>query len=218
LQQLNDLAGSGAIGRIDSFEGQQLPAKAQIKSIHVTRDQFAAEIEQPGSTFVDVITQPGVGPVRGTGTFSFRDGGLSAPSPFTGTKGPEQIHVYSANIGGAFIKNKRNVSLSINGRNEFGTPVLNAALPDGTQAEDLNLQQPHTLKVINGLLDYALTKDQTLRFGFSQNDEHYGNLGVGGFDLPERAYSFDQRTNTFRAFEAGPTGRRAFINTRLTAT
>ena len=48
-----------AIIRVDSFEGQQLPPKSQIKSIHVTRDQFAAETEQPGSTFVDVITQPG---------------------------------------------------------------------------------------------------------------------------------------------------------------
>jgi hypothetical protein len=52
-RQLNDIAGSGAIIRVDSFEGQQMPPKSQIKSIHVTRDQFAAETEQPGSTFVD---------------------------------------------------------------------------------------------------------------------------------------------------------------------
>ena len=60
-RQLDDIAGPNAILRVDSFEGQQLPPKSQIKSIHVTRDQFAAETEQPGSTFVDVITQPGVG-------------------------------------------------------------------------------------------------------------------------------------------------------------
>ena len=61
-RQISELGGSDVIIRVDSFEGQQLPPKAQIKSIHVTRDQFAAETEQPGSTFVDVITQPGVGP------------------------------------------------------------------------------------------------------------------------------------------------------------
>jgi len=71
-RQLSEIAGQDAIFRVDSFEGQQLPPKAQIKSIHVTRDQFAAETEQPGSTFVDVITQPGVGPIRGTGNFSDR--------------------------------------------------------------------------------------------------------------------------------------------------
>ncbi len=99
-RQLNDIAGPGAIVRIDSFEGQQLPPKSQIKSIHVTRDQFAAETEQPGSTFVDVITQPGVGPIRGTANGSFRDGSMSAKSRFTPTKGPEQIAA-RLQVGGA---------------------------------------------------------------------------------------------------------------------
>ena len=56
----------------------------------MTRDQFAAETEQPGSTFVDVITQPGIGPIRGAANLSFRDGSMSAKSQFTPTKGPEQ--------------------------------------------------------------------------------------------------------------------------------
>ncbi|MBW8713841.1 MAG: carboxypeptidase regulatory-like domain-containing protein, partial [Acidobacteria bacterium] len=76
-RQLADIAGPDAILRVDSFEGQQLPPKSQIKSIHVTRDQFAAETEQPGSTFVDVITQPGVGAVRGGANLSFRDSSMS---------------------------------------------------------------------------------------------------------------------------------------------
>src|SRR5207248_8028163 len=41
-QQLNDLAGPGAVIRVDSFEGTPLPPKSQIKSIHITRDGFAA--------------------------------------------------------------------------------------------------------------------------------------------------------------------------------
>ena len=42
-RQLLELAGPDAIIRVDSFEGAQLPPKSQIKSVHVTRDQFAAE-------------------------------------------------------------------------------------------------------------------------------------------------------------------------------
>src|SRR5207237_2908586 len=42
-QQILDMAGGNAILRVDSFEGTQLPPKAQIKSIHITRDAFAAE-------------------------------------------------------------------------------------------------------------------------------------------------------------------------------
>jgi hypothetical protein len=215
-RQLDELAGPGAIVRIDSFEGQQLPPKSQIKSIHVTRDQFAAETEQPGSTFVDVITQPGIGDVRGGANFSFRDGSMSAKSQFTPTKGAEQIRNYGANLGGALIRQKSNFSLSMNGTSEYSTPNLNAVLPTGTRSEVLNLRQPDNYMYVNGLLDYALTKDQTLRFGYSQSGYNSNNQGIGAFDLPERAYAWDSHGHTFRALEAGPIGRRFFINTRVT--
>ena len=215
-RQLNDIAGSGAILRVDSFEGQQLPPKSQIKSIHVTRDQFAAETEQPGSTFVDVITQPGIGPIRGGANASFRDGSMSARSQFTPTKGPEQIRGFGFNVGGALIKEVSNFSIAINGQNNFSTPNLNVALPTGKRFDVLNLRQPFKTVNVNGLFDYALTKDQTLRFGYSQNNNSRSNQGVGSYDLPERAFKSDNNRYTFRALEAGPIGRRTFINTRMT--
>jgi hypothetical protein len=45
-RQIMDMA-PDAVLRIDSFEGGQLPPKAQIKSIHVTRDQYAARATTP---------------------------------------------------------------------------------------------------------------------------------------------------------------------------
>jgi hypothetical protein len=218
-RQLDDIAGPGAIFRVDSFEGQQLPPKAQIKSIHVTRDQFAAETEQPGSTFVDVITQPGIGPIRGTGNFSFRDSSMSARSQFTPTKADEQFRGYGLTIGGALVKEKSNFSLSVNGQSNYSTPNLNVALPNGQQRFDvLRLRQPFDRVDINGLFDYALTRDQTLRFGYSENHNSNRNLGIGNYDLPERAFTATNNRYTFRALEAGPIGRRMFINTRATMT
>src|SRR5215831_16083148 len=64
-QQLSDIAGPGAVIRVDSFEGTPLPPKSQIKSIHITRDGFAAENHNAGAFFVDIVTQPGIGPIRG---------------------------------------------------------------------------------------------------------------------------------------------------------
>jgi hypothetical protein len=218
-QQLADLAGTDTIIRVDSFEGQQLPPKSQIKSIHVTRDQFAAETEQPGSTFVDVITQPGIGPIRGGANMSFRNGEWSAKSPFTPTKAPEMQRSYGSNIGGALVTQKSNFSVSVNGQNGYSTPNLNVALPSGqTNFNVLNMRQPYDSVNMSALLDYALTRDQTLRFGYSQSNNTQDNLGIGAYDLPERAYSRDNNAYTFRALEAGPIGRRFFINTRVTAT
>ena len=58
-QQLQDMAGPGAVIRIDGFEGGALPAKAQIRSIRISRDQFAAEYHSAGGVSIEIITQPG---------------------------------------------------------------------------------------------------------------------------------------------------------------
>ena len=43
-RQLMDIAGPDAKILVDSFEGRDLPPKAMIKSIRITRDQFAPEV------------------------------------------------------------------------------------------------------------------------------------------------------------------------------
>ena len=63
-QQLMDMAGPGAVIRVDSFEGAALPNKSQIRSIRISRDQFAAEFHAAGGINVEIITQPGMGPMR----------------------------------------------------------------------------------------------------------------------------------------------------------
>ena len=76
-QQLQDIAGGGATIRVDSFEGGRLPPKSAIKAIHITRDAFAAENHFAGGLFIDIITQPGIGPLRTNLNMRFRDGSLS---------------------------------------------------------------------------------------------------------------------------------------------
>ena len=214
-RQLAELAGPDAVVRVDSFEGQQLPPKAQIKSIHVVRDQFAAEAAFPGTTFVDVVTQPGVGPIRGTLNVTLRDASATGKSRFTATQAPEAFNNFGGNLGGTLIRNKTSFSASLNRVLTTVTPVLNAALPDGTRAETLNIEQPNTSVNGNLLVDHAITRDQTLRFGYNWQSFRVENLGVGNYDLPERAFTNDNGTRTMRVQEAGPIGRRTFINTRF---
>ncbi len=214
-RQLAELAGPDAIVRIDSFEGQQLPPKAQIKSIHVTRDQFAAEAAQPGSTFVDVVTQPGVGPLRGTMNFSFRDGSMTGRSQFTQVRGPEQFRDFGGNVGGTLVEQKTSFSISLNGQNNYTSPILNVVLPEGRRAETLDVRQPFYNVNTNVLVDHALTRDQTLRVGMNLGRNKRENIGIGNYNLPERGFSQQQRANSIRIQEAGPIGRRSFINTRL---
>jgi carboxypeptidase family protein len=214
-QQLNDFAGPGTVIRVDSFEGTPLPPKSQIKSIHITRDGFAAENHAAGSIFVDINTQPAIGPIRGQTFYHIRDGSMTGKSPFVTTKGPERLQEAGFTIGGSLAEQKASFSLRFNGYSSFETPNLNAALPTGTVSQALALRTPTKSGFVNGLLDYALTKNQTLRLSFTEQDNGSDNLGVGAFDLPERAFSTRYANRSFRVQEVGPIGRRLFLNSRF---
>ena len=138
-RQLMDMAGPGAIMRIDSFEGGRLPPKSQIKSIRVTRDQFAAENHSADSFFVEVITQPGHRPdshgrqVRPSQQRDERAQRLHAD------KGEEQDQQYGFNIGGGLIQNKASFFINVNGNSSYDTPNSSIARSTGTRVETLKL-------------------------------------------------------------------------------
>ncbi len=215
-QQLQDLAGGNATIRVDSFAGAPLPPKALIRSIHIVRDAFAAENHSAESEGIDIITQPGSGALSGGVSSRLRDGSLSARSPFVSEKGPERQESVEGNVGGTLIKGRSSFALSVEGRNAFDTPLIYVALPNGgVRSEHLDLRHPSRNWSVYGLVDYALTRDQTLRVSYDQDSNTQTNLGVGGSDLTERAYSTESRGREFRAQVVGPLGRRTFANTRL---
>ena len=110
-------------------------------------------------------------------------------------------------IGGSLADQKASFSIRFNGYSSFETPNLNAALPTGTVSQALALRTPTTSGYVNGLLDYALTTNQTLRLSFTEQDNGSDNLGVGAFDLPDRAFS--TRYAPIAAFacrKSGPSG------------
>jgi len=214
-QQLQDMAGPGAVIRIDGFEGSALPAKAQIRSIRISRDQFAAEFHSAGGVSIEIITQPGLGPVRYFTNFRVRDDALTGTSPFVSSRGPERNTNFGGGMNGTLIKDKSSFGLFVFGVNSYDTPNLNAVLPTGTHAESLKLRTPRENLFVNGQMDYAVTLDQTLRFGYNLSRFTNENLGVGGYDEPERAYSNQNRTHNIRVQHFGPLGRRAFLRSRV---
>ena len=214
-QQLNEMAGGPAIIRVDSFEGAPLPPKAQIKSIHITRDGFAAENHNAGAFFIDIVTQPGLGPLRGQVQYGLQPGTLTGNSPFTPVKGAEQLQAGVFVLGGTLVKEKSSFSIVFQDLDSYTTPNLNVVRPTGATALALNLRAPRNSFNASGLLDYALTKDQTLRLSFNERHNTAGNLGVGAYDELERAYGTTDSNTNIRLQHTGPLGRRMFTNTRF---
>src|SRR5260370_27867056 len=109
---------------------------------------------------IEIIKQPGLGPIRYYTNLSVRDGSLSGRSPFVPVKGPEQNANGGFGLGGSLVKDKSSFNLNVFGVNSYDTPNLNVALPNGQQSSvALGLKAPRTNLYVNGQVDYALTLD-----------------------------------------------------------
>jgi hypothetical protein len=211
---LKEMAGPGATIRVDGFRGGKLPPKSQIRSIRFSRDMYAAENHAAGMVFVDIVTQPGLGPLRGSMDFLFRDDSLNARNAYVGEKGPEQTQQYTFNLSGTLRKEKMSFSLSAAGTSLYDSANVNAQLPDGSRAA-APVRRPGDRINFNGRLDTALSRAHTLRANLQSNGNTTDNLGVGGFDLPSRGYSRTTSDTFLRLSESGPWSRNLFAETRL---
>jgi hypothetical protein len=214
-RQLMDIGGPEAKILIDSFEGRELPPKALIKSIRVTRDQFAPEVHHAGEVRIEVLTQPGVGPVRGNVRMGFYDSAMDGKNPLVGERGPAQSLMYGIGLNGTLINERASFNINFNGQDSYLTPVLYAATPIGELKGNTRLRSPADNAFFNGGLDYALTKDQVLRVNFNGSRFSRNNEGVGDYQLIERAYSSENSSFGIYLQQNGPIGRRFVLNTRL---
>ncbi len=83
---LKAMAPPGSTIRVDGFTGGRLPPKSQIRSIRLPRmDMFAAQNHggMGGAHFIDIMTMPGAGPLRGSVDFTFLDDALNARNAMT---------------------------------------------------------------------------------------------------------------------------------------
>lgn len=213
---LKAMAPPGAVIRVDGFTGGKLPPKSQIRSIRLPRmDMMAAQNHGglSGAMFIDIMTQPGMGPMRGSVDFSFRDDALNARNPFAPEKGDERLQRYGASLSGTIKPNRSSFAVTVQRVTQRDTSNLLAALPGATRAEPV--RQPMDMWNATGRFDQALTKDHTLRLSVQRSSAERRNQGIGGYDLPERAYTSRSADNLFRISENGPLGRRFFTESRL---
>lgn len=217
-RQLMDIAGPEAKILVDSFEGRDLPPKALIKSIRVTRDQFAPEVHFAGEIRIEILTQPGIGPVRGNFRSGFYDSAMDGKNPLVNQTGPAQSWMYGIGLNGTLVNERASFNINFNGQDSYSTPVQYASTPAGTITGNLPLRAPADNYFYSGGVDFAMTRDQVLRVNFNGSKFSRENAGVGGYDLMDRAYSQNDRSYGVFIQQNGPIGRRFVLNTRLSIT
>ena len=212
-EELMRMAGPGAQIFVDGFRGGRLPPKDQIQQIRFHTNSFSAEYHEAGMVRVEVITKPGMGGWRGSTNFGFRDESLNAKNAFAPTKGPEQLKRYMLNFTGPLAKGKTGLSFSFDGNSSYDSRTILAQSPTG-QLNGLAVS-PTDAANFNARVDHQITAGSQLHAEYTHRLQNRSNLGVGDFDLPERAYATEFATDMLRIRNTGVIGKKVFTETRF---
>ena len=204
---LRQMAGPGAVIRVNGFRGGKLPPKSQIREIRFRRNSYAAENHEAGLVSVDIYTKPGISNWHGTFSTSFRDEALAARNAFAPMRGAEQYRRFGLDLEGPLWRNRTSLFLSADGSVFYDTKTVVAALPDGIFNDVI--QRPSRTLTTSARIEHALTNTHTLRMSLQRFARREDNLGAGDFDLPERGFSTDLSETLLRVSDSGP------INSRL---
>jgi hypothetical protein len=179
--------GAGAVFQVDGFRGGRLPTKDQIRQIRFRTNSFSADNHEAGRVQVEIVTRPGLTSWNGSVNTGLRSDVLNARNAFARTETPEQFRRFSGGIRGPLVLNRTSLRFNIDGNRSFDTQPIVARKPD----EYITgiVQRPLEATNFTFGLDHGLTKNSTLRFEFRDSQNENRNLGVGDFNLLERAFT-----------------------------
>ncbi len=210
---LKEMAGPGAIMRVNGFRGGKLPPKDQIAQIRFHRNMFAADSHEPGMVSVDIVTKPGLEHWRGSTNLGLRNDALNARNAFAPAKGEERNERVGVSLNGPLWKKHTSLAMSVDGVDAFDSRTIVAALPSGYFAN--TVRKPTDTLNVSTRVEHALTKAQQLRLEMQRNHVFNDNLGVGDFDLTERAFHQTRNESLVRASLAGSIRKSLFNDFRF---
>ncbi|HXG87313.1 MAG TPA: carboxypeptidase regulatory-like domain-containing protein [Vicinamibacterales bacterium] len=215
-EQLRQMAGPGAQIFIDGFRGGRLPPKDQIQQVRFNTNSYSAEYHEAGMVRIEVITKPGMGNWRGMMNFGFRDESLNATNAFATARGPEQQKRFMFNFQGPLAKGKTGLSVSVDGNISYDAQTIVARTVNG----EIHDQVRRPVEGMNASvrLEQGIGASGQIRAEYSRRENTRRNLGVGDFDLSERAYDSDTVTDALRIRNTRTIGKRVFSELRFEVT
>jgi outer membrane receptor for ferrienterochelin and colicin len=212
-QLLDELAGGDAEFRVNGFEGGELPPKDQIQAIRIRQDPFAPDSMGAGQPRVEIVTRPGSNNWKHEVNAGFRDQSLDARQAFAPARGDGQTRRLSWSASGPVVKDRASIAARLSTRDSFDAQTIVATNPAGSINDIVNTQRKRLDAEVR--VEHALTRSNTLRLEYQHRNMSGENLGVGDFDLRERAYGDERQRQVFRVSTTGTVGTKLFNEFRL---
>jgi outer membrane receptor for ferrienterochelin and colicin len=212
---LTQMAGAaGAVFQVNGFRGGRLPSRDEIRQIRFRTNSFSADNHDAGRTQIEIITRPNVVEWNGNASLNYRGDEMNARNAFATSETPEQNRQFNMGLRGPIVKGKTSLRLSVDGRRDQQSDTITALDENGNPMGDVVFRPSKQTNVTVGL-EHALTRNQTLRLEYRRGDGSTENLGVGGFNLPDRAYDRSSGNHQVRAQVQGLIGRTTLNELRL---
>ncbi|HWP43968.1 MAG TPA: carboxypeptidase regulatory-like domain-containing protein, partial [Blastocatellia bacterium] len=196
LETLRQMAGAGAGENAAVYVGGfnergRIPPKEAIQMIRINSNPFSAQFSEEGSSRIEIITKPGSNDFHGGFRFNFNDESLNARNAFATFRAPLQVRTYSGNFSGPIIRNRWGFFINVDRRVEEENEVVNATILDPVSLEPqgfaTTVLTPSRRFNFDVRSDYLATNKHTIGVGYRYSENEQENLGIGTFDLPERA-------------------------------
>ncbi len=210
---LNEMAGPGAVMRVNGFGGSRLPPKGQIRQIRISFNSFSSEMHELGTPIIDIFSQPGIDTWHVSTNAGFRNDALTARYAYAPTSSAEHVRRAGITLDGPVWRNHTSLSLAVDGFSLADAQTIRASTPAGQVNEIAT--RPTDRRTFSLQVQHALTKTHTTTFELARNGTAVENLGVGGTSFLDRAYSTDQSVYTMRVSDSGSVGKGLFNEVRL---
>lgn len=210
---LTQMAGPGAIIRVNGFGGGRLPAKGQIRQIRFNLNSYSAERHDLGTPVIEIVTQPGGDAWRTSMTTAFRTRGLTARHAYSSAPPSDELYRGGMSIDGPVWKNRTSMSIAVDASSVSDLQTVMASTPAGAVSTSATRSTERTSFGI--LVEHALNAAHVARLEVARTRTGAENVGVGGTNLPDRAYGSDQRVTTVRVSDSGSIGRRVYNEFRV---
>jgi hypothetical protein len=204
--------GPDVIIKVDGFS-DRVPDKSRIASIKATQSSYDAENHELGFTYVEITTKVGEESFGGSFGYDFSNQILNARQSLSKDKLPETKNNFSLYLFGPIKQKRTAFDFSVFQTNNLLKTNIIAISPNGETPFYSSTNRKGTS--LSTKIYHNLTKNHNLSFTYSFQHSLSTNLGVGGFDLPERAYANKLNSQKITLSESGYFKNKYFNEVRL---
>jgi hypothetical protein len=189
---------------IDGFSGGRLPPRDTIREIRINQNPFSSEYDRLGFGRIEIFTKPGTDELRGEAEFEFEDESFNSRNPFAPNRAPFQVRNFNGSLGGPLRARRASFFVAFEHESADNNAVINALILDPSlniTPFQIALLTPIKDIEFNPRIDLKLNEANTLVGSYSYSRSQTKDGGIGGFDLPSRAFSTRSSEHIFRLTE-----------------